>query len=123
MAQKLPTKVLPVHTFGFISVDTGKPIAEIHFNAGEAFIEKKSPESEKLIVNSQFKADWVKFLCYSVDYDCNDAFSSMADFRRGDWKGICLIAFNANRYNLRICINGLPMYSEELQSKYTEFSR
>lgn len=123
MSQISATKVsvLPVHTLSFVSTQTGQPIAEIHFKAGEAFLEKKPRMSEVITVQSEFKRDWIKFLCYSVDYDVMECGTELERFSTKQWYSLCLIAFNANRYKLKIHINGIPMYSDELKKFYVDF--
>lgn len=115
-------KVLPVHTLSFVSKQTGQPVAEIKFNAGEAFLEKSEKTSEILTIDGEFKANWVYYTCLSVDYDVmGDVSSRISTLRGKNWKSLCLIAFNTNKYKLGIYINGCPMYSDELQ--WTEFER
>lgn len=113
-------KILPVKSLAFTR--DGEKVAEIKFNQGEAVLSKKEGDSERLTVNSEYLMNRVLYLCYAVDYDAVDCTRYTHGYSQTyKWYSLSLIAFNSNRFKLRITINDLPMYSEELKAKYIVF--
>lgn len=115
-------KILPVESLAFAK--NGEKVAEIKFSKGEAVLSKREGDSERLTVNSEHMMYRVLYLCYAVDYDAVDCTKYTHGYSQAPkWYTVSLIAFNSNKFGLKLLINGLPMYSEELKSRYIVYTR